>query len=156
MPLFLRQSVSRKFCRGVFSIAMAFWLTLTAFGFSNFGGVTSVAGSSQVSQCSCDIQKRRSNNCCCHPKKSCCQRKTSCCIDGKAAKSQQKESPETPQLNSYCGTSIPVGALPNREPRLNAMKLLLTPLIFTGQTVEILDDMLVGTTTIIDPPPPKV
>jgi hypothetical protein len=158
MPPFLRQSFSRKFCRGALSIMMAFWLTLTTIGVSSVGGVSSVAGSPEEGQCSCDVQIRRSNNCCCHQKISCCQRKTSCCTVEKRPKSQpQQDDPsETPQFNTFCGTSVPAGAIINREPRLNMASLVSNSLSPSGQSVEILDDILCGSTKTVDLPPPKV
>lgn len=158
MPLFLRQFFSRKFCRGALSIMMAFWLTLTTIGVSSVGGVSSVVGSPQEGQCSCDVQKRRSSNCCCHRKTSCCQRKTPCCTVGKRPESQpqQDDSPETPQLNAYCGASIPTGAIINREPRLNTMSFVSNSLSLSGQSVEILDDIFCSSTKTVELPPPKV
>lgn len=141
--------------RSLLSSFMVLWMLTVSTGISTGGWPSS------IQNCRCDLQSRRSQNCCCFPGKS--DRHLSCCSQKSGEKNtsqkprERKTSEEDgpPQYNSSCGVPIENGLLIDREPRTTGHGF--TPSLVASQT-EILNfdsDLLPRVFASIELPPPE-
>lgn len=105
------------------------------------------------SNCQCDLQARRAQNCCCFPSSD--QQHSACCSLPESPKPEPSEEDTLPQFNSYCGLPATNGILLDRQPRLSEANEDVLAELNTLERIQLQDETAIEHQLSIELPPPE-